>query len=128
MFTTLRFGISVVLILLILSVFYPLIIFSLEVMYNPYLITVSVSVADISVEEQVAVVEITIIYKGCIPIKDLYVKILGLEIPIGSLSKGDTKTSKIKVELREDLENLLKSIELEFKLAGLYKLCITLRR
>lgn len=122
-----RFGVSVVLTLLILSVFYPLIIFSLEAMCNPYLVTVSVSVVDIDVEEQVAVVEITIIYKGCIPIKDLYVKILSLEIPMGSLSKGDTKTSRIEVELREDLENLLKSIELKFKLAGLYKFYIALR-
>lgn len=118
MYATLRFGVTLISIITVIGLFYPIIVFGLEILYNPYLLPISVKVQNYE-EKQIAVVNITIIYRGSMPLTDFCVKILGKEYLIGSLFKGDNRTISFEVNLK-DVKDIPKRVEVEFRIAKLY--------
>lgn len=119
MYTALKFGVTVISILVTLGLLYPVIIFGLEISYNPYLLPISVTILDYNLSLQVAVIELSVSYQGSIPLSDFYIRFLNKEFLIGDLSKGDKKTIRVEIELR-NIEEISRRVEVEFKIAKLY--------
>ncbi|MEM1526928.1 MAG: hypothetical protein QW775_05525 [Ignisphaera sp.] len=119
MYATLKLGVTLVSILVTLGLLYPIIIFGLEISHNPYLLPISVNILDYNLSLQIVVIELSVLYRGSIPLNDFYVKFLNKEFFVGDLSKGDKKTIRIEIELK-NIEEIPKRVEIEFKIAKLY--------
>jgi len=125
LFGAAKVAIAAVSALAVLSVLSPLLVFFAEMMEDPAHF-LSVAVAEASAVNGSAVLTVALNYTGSVPLTDFKLKIFGEELHFGTVTKG--RHEKELVVPVSALANAARAdIEMEFKVAGIYRLRVAVR-
>lgn len=125
-------GVALVCILLVLAAASPLIVFFLEFASDPeHLITLSVSDVKLDLATGNATVVLKILYSGTVPLKDFTVYMLGENITVGDVVKGE-KMVQFSVGAEQVTAGVggrasVSEVALSFRIAGVYWVRITVK-
>ena len=125
-------GVAVISALLVIAVASPLIVFFLEFASDPeHLITLSVSDVKLDPATGNATVVLKIGYSGTVPLKDFTVYMLGENITVGDVVKGE-KTIQFSVSAEQVTAGAggrasVSEVALSFRIAGVYWVKITVK-